>query len=309
VPSIIAVSDVSLIVMSAGFAGVIVSLPGPFPCCKSLINSDDGTDTLLLPGEIRVKNIAITTARTTSQIIKLRDIFGIPPTYLTINYITNGKKLKRENSQGSPIFVVVKVQDSSCRGLSRNVGTIFSSPPRLGEPEGVENLDCLWKAPYAILAVRDAKMSLDLNQVATQIEGMAANLKAEQKDKEGRLSHALEVFHAKSSDLDSLRKRVESSKTTWLVAGIASELIGRHKAVSCPPDLAVIAVDGSHIDVDRHSAARCCLINIGSVVLRYGQKPEAMLRSQPALYASEQDLTIADPLGRGEQPWRGGCWG
>ena len=47
-------------------------------------------------------------------------------------------------------------------------------------------------------------MSLDLNQVAAQIEGMAANLKAEQKEKEGRLSHALEVFHAKSSDLDSL---------------------------------------------------------------------------------------------------------
>ena len=144
-------------------------------------------------------------------------------------------------------------------------------------------------------------MSLDLNQVAAQIEGMAANLKAEQKEKEGRLSHALEVFHAKSSDLDSLRKRIESSKTTWLVAGIASELIGRHKSISCPPDFTVIAVDGSHIDVDRHSAARCCLINIGSVVLRYGQKPEAMLRNQPALYASEQDLTISDPLSNDEQ--------
>jgi hypothetical protein len=31
----------------------------------------------LEPGEIRVKNTAITTARTISQIIKLRDIFGI----------------------------------------------------------------------------------------------------------------------------------------------------------------------------------------------------------------------------------------
>jgi hypothetical protein len=148
-------------------------------------------------------------------------------------------------------------------------------------------------------------MSLDLNQVAAQIEGMAANLKAEQKEKENRLSHALEVFLAKSSDLDSLRKRIESSKTTWLVAGIASELMGRHKSISCPPDFTVIAVDGSHIDVDRHSAARCCLINIGSVVLRYGQKPEAMLRSQPALYADEQDLTISDPLSNDKQRLEG----
>jgi len=145
-------------------------------------------------------------------------------------------------------------------------------------------------------------MSLDLNQVAAQIEGMAAGLKAEQKEKEGHLSHALDVLRLKSGDLDSLRKRVETSKTTWLVAGIAGELIGRHGPISCPPDFAVIAVDGSHIDVDRHSAARCCLINIGSVLLRYGQKPDAMLSSRPALYASEQDLTIADPLSNNEQP-------
>jgi len=145
-------------------------------------------------------------------------------------------------------------------------------------------------------------MSLDLNQVAAQIEGMAAGLKAEQKEKEGHLSHALDVLRLKSGDLDSLRKRVETSKTTWLVAGIAGELIGRHGPISCPPDFAVIAVDGSHIDVDRHSAARCCLINIGSVLLRYGQKPDAVLSSRPALYASEQDLTIADPLSNNEQP-------
>ncbi len=145
-------------------------------------------------------------------------------------------------------------------------------------------------------------MSLDLNQVAAQIEGMAAGLKAEQKEKESHLSHALDVLRLKSGDLDSLRKRIESNKTTWLVAGIASELIGRHESISCPPDFAVIAVDGSHIDVDRHSAARCCLINIGSVILRYGQNPDAMLRSRPALYASEQDLTISDPLSNDEQP-------
>jgi hypothetical protein len=145
-------------------------------------------------------------------------------------------------------------------------------------------------------------MALDLNKVAAQIEGMAADLKAEQKDKEAHLSHALEILRIKSGDLDSLRKRIERSKTTWLVAGIIDELIGRYKPKMCPTDFAVIAVDGSHIDVDRHSAARCCLINIGSVVLRYGQKPDAMLRSLPTLYASERDLTIIDPLGSGAQP-------
>jgi hypothetical protein len=145
-------------------------------------------------------------------------------------------------------------------------------------------------------------MSLDLNKVAAQIEGMAESLKAEQQDREGRLGHALETLRLKSADVASLKKKIESSKTTWLVAGITNELSGSHKPVPCPPDCAIIAVDGSHIDVDRHTSARCCLINIGSVVLRYGQKPDAILHSKPTLYASEQDLTIVDPLGSGTQP-------
>lgn len=145
-------------------------------------------------------------------------------------------------------------------------------------------------------------MSLDLNKVAAQIEGMAENLKAEQKDREGHLGQALEVLRLTSRDAARLRKKIEGSKTTWLVAGITNELSGSHKPVPCPPDFAVIAVDGSHIDVDRHTSARCCLINIGSVVLRYGQKPDAILCTEPSLYASERDLTIVDPLGSGAQP-------
>jgi hypothetical protein len=145
-------------------------------------------------------------------------------------------------------------------------------------------------------------MSLDLNKVAAQIEGMAESLKAEQKDKDGRLRHALEVLRLKSADVALLRKKIESSKTTWLVAGITNELSGSHKPILCPPDFAITAVDGSHIDVDRHTSARCCLINIGSVFLHYGQKPDAILHSEPMLYASEQELTIVDPLGSGAQP-------
>lgn len=152
-------------------------------------------------------------------------------------------------------------------------------------------------------------MSLDLTQVAAQIEGMAANLEAEEKDREDRLSHALDILRFQSADLDSLKRRIESNKTTWLVAGVTDELVERQQPLPCPPDFAVIATDGSHIDVDRHSAARCYLINIGSAVLRYGHNPDAILRSQPTLYASDQDLTIVDPLGSSEQTVEGGLLG
>jgi len=152
-------------------------------------------------------------------------------------------------------------------------------------------------------------MSLDLNQLAAQIDGMAASLKAEEENWKGCLGRALEILHLQSADLDSLRRKIESSKTTWLVAGVSGQLVGSLQPPPCPSDFAVIASDGSHIDVDRHSPARCYLINIGSATLLYGQSPDAILRSQPTLYASKQDLTIADPLGSGEQSVEGGLLG
>ena len=152
-------------------------------------------------------------------------------------------------------------------------------------------------------------MSLDLNQVAAQIDGMAASLKAEQENWKACLGRALEILHLQSADLDSLRRRIESSKTSWLVAGVPVQLVGSRQPPPCPPDFAVIASDGSHIDVDRHSPARCYLINIGSVALLYGQNVDAILRSQPTLYASNEDLTIVNPLGSDEQRVEGGLLG
>ena len=152
-------------------------------------------------------------------------------------------------------------------------------------------------------------MSLDLNQLAAQIDGMAASLKAEEENWKGCLGRALEILHLQSADLDSLRRKIESSKTSWLVAGVSVQLVGSLQPPPCPSDFAVIASDGSHIDVDRHSPARCYLINIGSATLLYGQDPDAILRSQPTLYASKQDLTIVNPLGSDEQRVEGGLLG
>ncbi len=145
-------------------------------------------------------------------------------------------------------------------------------------------------------------MALDLTQVASQVEGMAARLKADEKDREERLQHALETLRSSSANLESLKEKIEKSKTTWLVAGLTDGLDQHYEAPSCPPEFTVMAVDGSHIDVDRHSPVRCFLINIGSVILRYGEKPDAILVSQPTLYTHDQEMALFDPLGSGAEP-------
>jgi hypothetical protein len=149
-------------------------------------------------------------------------------------------------------------------------------------------------------------MSLDLAKVAAQVGSMVARLKAGGRERQKRLQNALSVLNDKSLDSEKLGKKIEASQTTWLVAGLVDGLGKRYKAPPLPPDFSVIATDGSNIDVDRHKSTRCYLINIGSVTLRYGNKPEAILDSSPTLYFGDKDLVIAPEGTQGrEQPIEG----
>ncbi|MFC1998218.1 DNA double-strand break repair nuclease NurA [Chloroflexota bacterium] len=130
-------------------------------------------------------------------------------------------------------------------------------------------------------------MSLDFDQVAAQVEHMVSRIKAGEIEREQRLRYALDVL--KSTDVDALKTKIERSISTctWLVAGIHDELNSTYDAIACPADYTAISTDGSHIDADRHMPARCCLINIGSGSISYGENPNAVLANQPALYVNE----------------------
>jgi len=141
---------------------------------------------------------------------------------------------------------------------------------------------------------------------------MVARLKADGDERRERLQNALDVLQGKSLDLERLGKKIEASKgkTTWLVAGLVDGLSPHYQAPPLPPEFSIIATDGSNIDVDRHKSTRCYLINIGSVTLHYGNKPEALLDSSPVLYFGDEDLVIAPDGAKGrEQPIEGALLG
>jgi len=152
-------------------------------------------------------------------------------------------------------------------------------------------------------------MSLDLTKVAAQVGSMVARLKVGGEERRKRLQYALDVLSNRATDLDSLNRKIASSKTTWLVAGpsqVKDGLDQCYKPPSLPSEFTVIATDGSHIDVDRHRSTRCYLINIGTVILRYGAQPDALLDSFPSLYFGDEDLVIAPDGAKGrEQPIEG----
>ena len=148
-------------------------------------------------------------------------------------------------------------------------------------------------------------MSLDLTKTAAQIISMITGLKNRRSEQENHLQFALKTIGDPAIDLEVLKKKIKDGKTTWLVGGIEAGLNEKHALPAAPPDFTVIATDGSHIEVDRHHATRCFLINIGSVALTYGQKPDAQLSSAPHLYSEDKDLVITAPGGGREQQVEG----
>jgi len=138
-------------------------------------------------------------------------------------------------------------------------------------------------------------MSLDLARVVAQVGEMVARLISGGAARQQRLDKALSAIGEKSVDFEGLKKKIDASKTTWLVADLVDALDHRYPPPPPPADFTVIATDGSHIDVDRHRSARCYLINIGAVTLSYGDSPGAILESFPRLYAGDEDMVITPP--------------
>ena len=135
-------------------------------------------------------------------------------------------------------------------------------------------------------------MSLDLTITALQIDSMAAELKNRNNDKFRRIDTAVETVG--NFDLDAYQAKHEESRSTllWNVPSFTGDPKESFTVPPIPDDFCIVAVDGSHIDIDRHLSARCFLINTGTVYLRYGSEPDAELSNQPRLYADEDELVI-----------------
>ena len=153
-------------------------------------------------------------------------------------------------------------------------------------------------------------MSLDLGKTALEIDQMALSLKARHSDRRLRLERALEAVGSFNVE-DNERKRLESKPTVaWRIPAVRDHPGARHALPAPPDDVCVVSADGSHIDVDRHIAARCFLINIGVAVLNYGSQPDARLSNHPRLYAHPDELVIRDPsAARREQTIEGAVLG
>lgn len=144
-------------------------------------------------------------------------------------------------------------------------------------------------------------MSLEMDKVVGQIAQMAEDIRLGEEGWREHLDAVLGLAERPGMDAETLRARIEGAKVTWLVSEPLEAISNRYPAPEAPRDYGVVSVDGSSIDSNRHAPVRCYLINIGMAALRYGSGHGAELRSEPRLYAGEEDLVLRDPESAGEQ--------
>ena len=129
---------------------------------------------------------------------------------------------------------------------------------------------------------------------------MSGSLVVEAGDKRDRLLQVRERYLHESAAYDAWAEAANLSYETaaWLLARPVEPLNSIHDLPSRPASYALVATDGSQIDLERHGMAMCYVINVGRVFLRYGEHPAAKLSSTPALYYRDEDLYLTDGVRR-----------
>ncbi|MBE9029834.1 DNA double-strand break repair nuclease NurA [filamentous cyanobacterium LEGE 11480] len=150
---------------------------------------------------------------------------------------------------------------------------------------------------------------LDLNQLARQMQGISQHLVEESVALRQRLNRAEELMKS----AEKVQTELVDRQTEWhdrfiFTAATPIEPLGTHKAIGPAPSAhTVIATDGSQISPSHHEIAYCYLLNIGRIILHYGQSKLPLLDSQPEVFYRPEDLYVSRQWGVRTEEWMGYC--
>ena len=137
-------------------------------------------------------------------------------------------------------------------------------------------------------------MGLDMGQTVLQLDQLTQSVRGAGEARGARLT-ALINAAAGIDPETATEKTADTRQRPYLAAEVEESLLGTYPPTEPPADWMVAAVDGSHIDVDRHLPVACYLLNLGGCVLTYGSNPNATLFSHPHLATTPEELYISDP--------------
>ena len=148
---------------------------------------------------------------------------------------------------------------------------------------------------------------LDLARLAQQMQGLSHHLAQEAEAAQGRV-RAAQGWMAQAAlaqDAWVTRQRRYADHLAFTAALPVEPLTTRITLDPAPIAHTVVATDGSQIAPSHHEIAYCYLINVGRVVLHYGQGRFPLLDSLPEVIYRPEDLYQSRPWGIGTEDWMG----
>jgi NurA domain len=150
---------------------------------------------------------------------------------------------------------------------------------------------------------------LDLNQLARQMQGISQHLVEESVALRQRLNRAEELM----TSAQKVQAELVNQQALWrdrliFTAAIPIEPLNTREPIALAPKAhTVIATDGSQIAPSHHEIAYCYLLNIGRIILHYGQSKLPLLDSLPEVFYRPEDLYVSRQWGVRTEEWMGYC--
>ncbi|MCC5660536.1 DNA double-strand break repair nuclease NurA [Nostoc sp. XA010] len=146
---------------------------------------------------------------------------------------------------------------------------------------------------------------LDLTKLARQMQGLSQHLTLEAVASRQRLELAQQHLKNAYESQQDLIDRQEKWRDRILFANATPiEPLETCIDIPIPPKIhTVIATDGSQIAPNHHEIAYCYLLNIGRVVLHYGQNRHPLLDSLPEVFYRPEDLYMSRQWGIRTEEW------
>lgn len=148
---------------------------------------------------------------------------------------------------------------------------------------------------------------LDLTKLARQMQGMSQHLNGEAVAARQRLEVAQNLLKVAQVEQENLVKQREAWQNRLLFhPAVPVEPLEIHPLIAVPPEAqTVFATDGSQIAPNHHEIAYCYLLNVGRVMLHYGQSRHPLLDSVPEVFYKPDDLYISRQWGIRTEEWMG----
>jgi hypothetical protein len=148
---------------------------------------------------------------------------------------------------------------------------------------------------------------LDLTKLARQMQGISAHLSQEAEAARSRVHTAQGLMGQAARQHQELVEQLQEyrDRLAFTAAQPVEALTTRVPVLLAPEAHSVLATDGSQISPSHHEIAYCYLINVGRVVLHYGQSRFPVLDSLPEVVYRPEDLYASRQWGISTEEWMG----